>query len=103
MPKIRKDITTEKVCALLDKGLSTLDVATELDCSMFLVNSRAKEAGYDLTNRVTTKMKERKPQKRKMCSCCGVRPVPPVGTFEGAKLTRLCGKCFKAGCDDYLY
>ena len=94
--QVRKDIPTDKIIELFNLGNSQAGIADQLHCTRSLVHYRLKKMG--VINPVNGKTKPR--LKRRMCSCCGTRPVPikPVG---GVRLTRLCPQCFRNAESDH--
>lgn len=94
----RIEIDIEKAKSLYDSGLSLTRVGQELGVSHRVIFDRFKEAGVQKRKPTrphkakSTNIKERAGSRR-ICSCCGLNLVPekPV---NGAKLTRLCYRCY---------
>ncbi len=81
----RKDIDTKKIFEMREQGLSCANIARHFNCSVSCIQARLKKKN--------SKPKSQNVKRKKMCSCCGINPIPkkPV---RGHLLTRLCYSCF---------
>ena len=92
----RTDIFNNEIIELFILGNSQAGIADKLQCSRNLVHYRLKKMDF-----IKPGQRKAKPcLKQRMCSCCGIRPVPvkPVG---GVRLTRLCYPCFRNAESDH--
>jgi hypothetical protein len=99
---VRTDVSSSKIKELFALGHTQVAIANQLNCSQSLVSNRLKKMGFETSRREKRFPAKKKKQifTKKMCSCCGFRPVPtkPVG---GIKLTRLCNQCFRSAESDH--
>lgn len=91
----RPDIDNDEILRLIREGFSQQRISEMFNCSPSLIQSRVRIFGWE--KGALPRPKRVKPRGRKMCTCCGRKPVPTKPLPGGIHLTRLCSECYRLG------